>query len=316
MTLFKLTANALAGVALAGLAVFGIAALSGVGHRWVDILAQFTAPALLAAMAATAVCLLLRLWPAAGVGAAACLVLAIAVWPQWTPTRGTAATDTPIVRLYSANLWVFNTDVEAMRRSIVAADADILVLVEVGDAPADRLDTLLASYPHRTAVGRMRGPGDHAQSIVASRYPIIQRLPDRPDGLSAAGAVVKTPIGPINVFAVHLTRPWPYQYQWGQITQVMALTERRLAAPANPVIAAGDFNSVSTARIGKQIQADMNLIPAPGWPGTWPSQAPAFAGITIDQVYRSPDLALITRRLGLPTGSDHRPVITEFTRAR
>ncbi len=315
MTLFKLTANALAGVALAGLAVFGIAALSGVGHRWVDILAQFTAPALLAAMAATAVCLLLRLWPAAGVGAAACLVLAIAVWPQWTPTRGTAATDTPIVRLYSANLWVFNTNVEAMRRSIVAADADILVLVEVGDAPADRLDTLLAGYPHRTAVGRMRGPGDHAQSIVASRYPIVQRLPDRPDGLSAAGAVVETPIGPINVFAVHLTRPWPYQYQWGQITQVMALTQRRLAAPANPVIAAGDFNSVSTARIGKQIQADMNLIPAPGWPGTWPSQAPAFAGITIDQVYRSPDLALITRRLGLPTGSDHRPVVTEFTRA-
>ncbi len=316
MTLFKLTANALAGVALAGLAVFGIAALSGVGHRWVDILAQFTAPALLAAVAATAVCLLLRLWPAAGVGAAACLVLAIAVWPQWMPTRGTAATDTPIVRLYSANLWVFNTDVEAMRRSIVAADADILVLVEVGDAPADRLDTLLAGYPHRTAVGRMRGPGDHAQSIVASRYPIVQRLPDRPDGLSAAGAVVETPIGPINVFAVHLTRPWPYQYQWGQITQVMALTQRRLAAPANPVIAAGDFNSVSTARIGKQIQADMNLIPAPGWPGTWPSQAPAFAGITIDQVYRSPDLALITRRLGQPTGSDHRPVITEFTRAR
>ena len=39
-------------------------------------------------------------------------------------------------------------------------------------------------------------------------------------------------------------------------------------------------------------------------------------GITIDQIYRSPDLALITRRLGEPTGSDHRPVITEFTRAQ
>jgi endonuclease/exonuclease/phosphatase (EEP) superfamily protein YafD len=96
----------------------------------------------------------------------------------------------------------------------------------------------------------------------------------------------------------------------------MALTERRKAAPDHPVIAAGDFNSVSTARIGRQIQADMGLIPAPGWPATWPSQAPAFAGITIDQVYRSPDLALITRHLGQPTGSDHRPVVTEFTRAQ
>jgi 2-C-methyl-D-erythritol 4-phosphate cytidylyltransferase/2-C-methyl-D-erythritol 2,4-cyclodiphosphate synthase len=41
----------------------------------------------------------------------------------------------------------------------------------------------------------------------------------------------------------------------------------------------------------------------------------AMAGITIDQVYRSPDLALISRRIGEPTGSDHYPVVTEFTRA-
>lgn len=316
MPLLKLTANVLAGAVLAGLAAIGVAGLSGVGHRWIDILAQFTAPALLAAAAGTAVCLVLRLWRAAGVGAAACVVLAVAVWPQWAPDKGESQPRQPIVRLYSANLWVFNTDVEAMRRSIVAADADILVLVEVGDAPADRLDELLAGYPNRTAVGRMRGPGDHAQSIVASRYPILQRLADRPDGLSAAGAVVQTPLGPLNVFAVHLTRPWPYQYQWDQISQVMALTKRRLDAPDYPVIAAGDFNSVSSARIGKQIQADMNLTPAPGWPATWPSQAPAFAGITIDQVYHSPELALLTRRLGLPTGSDHRPVVTEFTTAR
>ena len=316
MTLIKLAANVAAGVLLAGLATFGAAALSGVGHRWIDILAQFTAPVLLMAVAATLVCLVLRLWPASIVGVLACLVLAIAVWPQWTPKTGAPVADQPIVRVYSANLWVWNTDVAAMRRSIVAADADILVLVEVGQAPASQIDALLAGYPNCTAIGRTRGPGDHARSIIASRYPILHRLPDRADGLSAVGATVQTPIGPINVFGVHLTRPWPYQYQWGQITQVMALAERRKAAPDHPVIAAGDFNSVAAARIGRQIQADMGLIPAPGWPGTWPSQLPAFAGITIDQVYRSPDLALITRRLGQPTGSDHRPVITEFTRAQ
>ncbi|MFA4939165.1 endonuclease/exonuclease/phosphatase family protein [Brevundimonas sp.] len=314
MTLIKLAANATASALLLGLAAFGVAALSGIGHRWVDILAQFTSPMLLAAVGVTLVCLILRLWPASIIGGLACLVLAIAVWPQWTPKKGAAVPDQPIVRVYSANLWVFNTDVEAMRRSISAADADILVLVEMGQAPASQLETLLPDYPHRALIGQAR-PGDHARSIIASRYPILQRLPDRNDGLSAVGAVVQTPIGPINVFGVHLTRPWPYQYQWGQISQVMALTERRKAAPDHPVIAAGDFNSVSTARIGRQIQADMGLIPAPGWPATWPSQAPAFAGITIDQVYRSPDLALITRHLGQPTGSDHRPVITEFTRA-
>lgn len=315
MTLIKLAANVTASALLLGLAAFGVAALSGIGHRWVDILAQFTSPMLLAAVGVTVVCLLFRLWPASIVGGLACVVLTLSVWPQWTPTKGVPVPDQPIVRVYSANLYVFNTDVAAMRRSIAAADADILVLVELGQAPASRLDQLLPDYPHRVLIGQARA-GDHARSIIASRYPILQGLPERPDGLSAVGATVQTSIGPINVFGVHLTRPWPYQYQWGQITQVMALAERMKAAPDHPVIAAGDFNSVSSARIGKQIQSDLGLIPAPGWPGTWPSQIPAFAGITIDQVYRSPDLALITRRLGEPTGSDHRPVITEFTRAQ
>ena len=41
----------------------------------------------------------------------------------------------------------------------------------------------------------------------------------------------------------------------------------------------------------------------------------ALRGLPIDQVYASPDLAFISRRLGQPTGSDHRPVVTEITRA-
>jgi endonuclease/exonuclease/phosphatase (EEP) superfamily protein YafD len=42
---------------------------------------------------------------------------------------------------------------------------------------------------------------------------------------------------------------------------------------------------------------------------------PSALGITIDQVYASPDLAFVSRRLGQSTGSDHRPVVTEITRA-
>jgi endonuclease/exonuclease/phosphatase (EEP) superfamily protein YafD len=315
MSLLKLAANILACLVLIGLSLFGVAALSGIGHRWVDILAQFTAPVLLAAVASALVCAILRLWPAALAGLIASLILFVAVWPQWMTPMGRPAPDQPIIRVYSANLYVENTNVEAMRASIADADADIVILVEVGDAPSDHIDEILAGYPHRVIMGRIEDPSGRALSIIASRYPIPRRLPFYRDGLSTLGAIVETPLGPINAFAVHLTRPWPYQYQWGQITQVMALTERRAKAPSNPVIAAGDFNSVSSARIGRQIKGDMGLLPAPGFPGTWPSQLPSFAGIAIDQVYRSPDLALLSRKLGKPTGSDHYPVITEFTRA-
>lgn len=316
MSLLKLAANAAACLVLIGLSIFSVAALSGIDHRWVDILAQFTGPVLLAAVGLTVGCALLRLWPAVGVGGLATLILLLAVWPQWMPPTGLRQPDQPVIRVYSANLWAPNIDVDAMRASIKAADADIVILVEVGDAPITQLDRLLAGYPHRHVNGRLSPGPSAARSIIASRYPITTKLLGRPDGLSAVGAVVTTPLGPITVFGVHLTRPWPYEYQWGQITQVMALTERRKAAAPGTTIIAGDFNSVSSARIGRQIKTDLGLVPAPGFPGTWPSRLPAFMGITIDQVYRSPDLALVSRRVGRPTGSDHYPVVTEFTRAK
>lgn len=316
MSLLKLAANAAACLVLIGLSIFGVAALSGMDHRWVDILAQFTGPALLTAAGLTLGCAFLRLWPAVGVGGLATLILFVAVWPQWMPPTGLRRPDQPVIRVYSANLWAPNTHIEAMRASIKEADADIVILVEVGDAPITQLDRLLAGYPHRRINGRLSPGPSAARSIIASRYPITTKLPGRSDGLSAIGAVVATPLGPITVFGVHLTRPWPYEYQWGQITQVMALTERRKAAKLGTTIIAGDFNSVSSARIGRQIKTDLGLVPAPGFPGTWPTRLPAFMGITIDQVYRSPDLALVSRRVGRPTGSDHYPVVTEFTRAK
>ena len=316
MSLLKLAANAAACLVLIGLSIFGVAALSGVDHRWVDILAQFTGPVLLAAAGVTVGCALLRLWPAVGVGGLASLILLLSVWPQWMPPTGLRQPDQPVIRVYSANLWAPNTDVDAMRASIKGADADIVILVEVGDAPIAQLDRLLAGYPHRGVNGRLTPGRSAARSIIASRYPITTKLPGRADGLSAVGAVVATPLGPITVFGVHLTRPWPYEYQWGQITQIMALTERSKAAAPGATLVAGDFNSVSSARIGRQIKEDLGLAPAPGFPGTWPTRLPAVFGITIDQVYRSPDLALVSRRIGRPTGSDHYPVVTEFTRAK
>ena len=312
--MLRLAANLLASAAFVGFGLIGVAALSRIGHRWADILAQFTAPALGAVVLTLLVCLVLRLWPAALIGVGAALLLLLAVWPQWAPPRGRPEPGTSAVRLYSANLWAWNEQVEAIDRSIQGAEADMVILVELGDAPAAQLDRLLADYPYRVSTPRIDRPTGAARTVIASRWPILRTIEDKPDGLHAIGAVIDSPLGPLNLVAVHLTRPWPYQYQWGQITQVMALTKLR-AGLTGPVIVAGDFNSVSSARIGRQVQSQAGLIPAPGFPGTWPTRLPAFAGITIDQVYSSPDLALVSRRLGEPTGSDHRPVVTEFRKA-
>ena len=309
----RLLANLAFQLVLTAPLLVGLLALSGIGHRWVDILVQFTAPALLATLLLTAGVAVLRLKAAAWYGVAACAVLLVAVVPQWFPPAGVAKADAPVLRLYSANLYYLNNDVAAIRRSIEDADADVLVLIELGRTPAEEIDQILAGYPHRVASMRMdetRGP---SRSLIASRYP-LEAIPSRPNGLHSVAAVATTPLGRLNVVGVHLTRPWPFQPQWGQISQTMALGDiRRLLD--GPVIVAGDFNSVSSGRIGRQVKRDMKLVPASGFPGTWPSALPSPFAVTIDQVWRSPDLAFVSRRLGRLTGSDHRPVVTELTLA-
>ncbi|HEY1224762.1 MAG TPA: endonuclease/exonuclease/phosphatase family protein [Brevundimonas sp.] len=295
------------------LALPGLAALSGIGHRWPDVMAQFTAPAFVLSLTfAVGMLLLRRDMSAVGAVGVAALSL-LAVWPQWTTPMGTPEPEAKTVRLYSANLWARNRDVDAVIRSVRAADADIVVLIELGDDAAARLDEILKGYPYRVATVRVDRPSGAARSAIASRYP-MKGLWKLPQGLHLVGAVVETPAGSVNVLGAHLTRPWPFQYQWGQINQVTLLSQYRKTL-TGPVIVAGDFNSVSSARIGRQVQAEAGLIPAPGWPGTWPAIAPSALGVTIDQVWRSPDLAFVSRKLGEPTGSDHRPVVTEITRA-
>ncbi|MFC5345480.1 endonuclease/exonuclease/phosphatase family protein [Brevundimonas staleyi] len=297
-------------VALALLAPFGIAVagLSGIGHRWVDILAQFTGPALIAAFTGLTAAALLRVRGVLIWAVVVCLAVLASGSQQWATPRGEPETGSLGFTLYSANLLVRNDDVEAVAASVAASDADVVVLVEVGPEVRDAIDTVLAGYPHRV----FNSDGGR-QSLIASRRP-LRDIELRVPVLSVVGAVAETPLGPVTIAGVHMTRPWPYQIQWEQIRQANGLSEWARSVEG-PVIAAGDFNSVSSARIGKIIKTDGGLIPAPGWPGTWPTRLPAIAGITIDQVYRTPDLALVERRLGEPTGSDHLPVITRFVRA-
>lgn len=305
--------DAMVRLALAAPLGLALIALSGIGHRWFDILAQFTAPAFVVTVVATTVLALTRLKTAALHGLVACLALLAAAAPQWFPGGPEPEPDAPIVRLYSANLYYLNDDVAAIRASIEAADADVVVLIELGGDAAGRIDELLEGYPHRAASMRLdqtRGP---SRSVIGSRW-ALSALPDHPDGLHAVATVARTPLGGLNIVGVHLTRPWPFQEQWGQISQTMALQDV-VGDLTGPVVVAGDFNSVSSARIGKQVRRDLGLHPAPGFPGTWPADVPAPLGMTIDQVYASPDLAFVSRRLGRSNGSDHRPVVTEFTRA-
>ncbi|RZJ03429.1 MAG: endonuclease [Brevundimonas sp.] len=310
MTVIRLLVDgAFLPVVCAQIAVAAIV-LSGMENQYADLAAQMVAPTLLGSAALVAALLAARLWHSAALGGVAVLTLGLAFWPQVFPGGPSPEPGAPIVRIYSANVHLENKDAVAIRRSVLDAKADIVVLVELGPEVTSRLDEILAGYPYRA-------PGDVAvasTTVMASRWPVTS-LPSPSDGLDTVISTAQTPLGPIHLAGTHLTRPWPFQESWGQISQTMAL-EARLDKLTGAKVLVGDFNSVSSARIGRQIRTEIGLHPAPGFPGTWPSAAPAVLGVNIDQVYASPDLAFVSRALARDNGSDHRPVITEITRAR
>lgn len=293
----------------------GVAAvtLSGMENKAADLIAQFTAPAFAGALMLAAGFLLIQTWRWALAALAAAGLLLLALQPQWAPDGPRPAEGAEVVRLYSANVHYLNGDVEALSRSVAEADADIVILIELGAEAVGRVDEILARYPHRSASVRLDSTRGPSRTVIASRRP-LGTMSDPADGLHAVAARAETSLGPMTVVGAHLTRPWPFVNPWGQISQTMALT-RLLAPVEGPILVAGDFNSVSSGRIGRQIRTDIDLHPAPTRLGTWPSDLPAWMGIAIDQVYASDDLSFVSRRLGRDNGSDHRPVITEITRA-
>lgn len=291
-----------------------LAHFSGIGHRWVDIVAQFTAPALIGSLVATLMVAALKRPPLMIVALAALMICVVAVLPQAEPARGSPDRTAPVLTVYSANLNAENGDVEAIAASIRQSDPDIVILVELGSKAFNARDRILAGYPYQQASDRVVPPGTRGSVIIASRYPLSPVDAPR-DQLSALQARAATPLGPLHLVGVHMTRPWPFQYQWGQIIQAELLANR-LEGVEDPILVAGDFNTVSSARIGRQIKAQTGLTPAGAWPGTWPTELPSWLGIGIDHQWRSDELVFLSRRIGKRTGSDHYPIVTRVTLAR
>lgn len=311
MVVLKLLVTA---AALGPLLAIGVADLSGIEHRWFDLAAQFSAPAAVGALVPTVLFALLRWRISILMGAITTAVCLIAAAPQAFVRMPPADEGVPTVRLYSANLWAGNDQVEAIRDSVARAGPDVVILIEASDAAYGALDLIVPDLPYRTASPRVPWGGGGARTVIASRWPVSEAVEE--PGVHAQTTVVRSPMGALRVTGVHLTRPWPYQIEWEQVRQIEALGVAVADQPKTSLIVAGDFNSVTDGRIGRLFARDGGLVPAPAFPGTWPAQAPSAFSMGIDNVWISRDLTVIERRLGDRNGSDHRPVVSVIGRAR
>lgn len=215
-----------------------------------------------------------------------------------------------VYRLLHMNVRFDNPEPGKILSLIGRVQPDVITLNEVSMMWAEKLDLLSAAYPHRIVCSR---PGRYWQVAILSRRPFVENTKPECDERGAfAVAAVDFGGRQVEVAALHLGWPWPYEQSW-QIDNVAP----HLARLGDTALLAGDMNatpwSVAVSRVAQA--GGLTLKPSPG--ATWlsrrlPDWFRSF-GLPIDQIFSKGDVQVNSVHTLEDSGSDHRPVLVEFS---
>jgi endonuclease/exonuclease/phosphatase (EEP) superfamily protein YafD len=170
-----------------------------------------------------------------------------------------------------------------------------------------KLDLLAHAYPHRVYCGGVFGTG------ILSRRPFTHGTEARCHTTGTL-AVASVDFGgrAIDVAAIHMGWPWPRQQTW----QIGAIAGP-LAALGETAIMAGDCNAAPWSGAVRRLadQGGLTVMPSVGATWLWRRLPDAlrFAGLPIDQVFSKGDVVIHSARKMAPAGSDHLPILVEFS---
>lgn len=321
--------------AVAALVAVALAVVFGVWLAPLDetfaLLGQFAAPAaVLAAVAAGAAAVLRR--RALLISAAAVTVaLGAPLLGQLFAPPPSAPPGVETVRLYLANTGRQTRSADAVVRSVRAARADVVALVEVSPELRAALPRRLPEYAYvvdgSTAWDRPRA---HRGLLVLSRWPLrkaseidpaaaspaeraaVLRRVLAPEHVGALDVEVQAPSGVLRLVAGHVRRPWPFSPRGLHAAKVSDLGRTVRDGDIRRTVLVGDFNATPATPALREMAQATGLRPARSVPGTWPAVVPPLFRIGIDNVFAGPAWTIVERRLAAPTGSDHAPVLVRL----
>lgn len=302
------------------LVLLAIALLRMVHHDGADQLIWLNAFTLHVYLPAYAVMLLALWWRRWALAAASGLVIgAHLLWvlPDLAPATpyrapaGSGEASRP-VRIFVANVRGGNQHRDEFVDEIVAADPDVIVLVEVYWRwfKALQADPALETFVF----------GDGAAARFPGEVTVFSKLPLREyRAIEIAGRGVKVadlPIGgtTLRLVALHSPRPYlgpPHHYDgfWRAMTAY-------LDEQSGPLLVVGDFNATQHSRAYGRL-TELGLRSAHtdrgrGYATTWPNGRFPLPPIRIDQAMLSESVECLEIIEGQGPGSDHRPLVLEI----
>lgn len=217
------------------------------------------------------------------------------------------------LRVFSGNVYAFNTEPGAISGEIARAAPDIVLLQEAGAAFLSSLDAsgAVAALPYRLIVPRQ----DVFAGLLASRWPLVDTdVVDLAGRATILRATAMTEAGPLRVYSVHTISP--VNGDRGRWLDEMHHVAAALRAEKGPVLVGGDFNATWGNRSFRQVLSAglTDAAAARGRPlqMTWPRNRHVIPPvIRIDHILTTAGLAVTAIRTGVGQGSDHRPLVAD-----
>lgn len=222
----------------------------------------------------------------------------------------TRADDRATYRLLQMNLRYDNATPEKVLSLIGRTMPDVITLDEVSAMWKAKFDLLVNAYPHRIICPYPNGVFGVA---ILSRRPFSAGSAPRCNSRGAM-AVAKVDFGgaTVDVAAIHLGWPWPFEQRW-QVGEMSSHLEQL----GDTALVAGDCNATPwSATVGAVARAGgLTLMPSvgPTWQYMRLPDFLRFAGLPIDQVFSKGAVLIHSAARLEDTGSDHLPVMVEFS---
>ncbi len=296
--------------------IAGVLTVAGFGaawHRLFEIAASFRILYVVALGAAALVFLVMRHLRLCALSVVFAMVNAAVLLPLYIAPDATS----PAAASYRAVAFncnranrLYGPALDWIRRT----QPDFFAILECTDAWARELAALDDEYPHEITVTQE----DSFGISLRSRHPLhdarVVRLGST--GLASLAAEVELGGTRLTILATHPLPPTSGRY-WDDRNRQLRDMAAWLAARDGPAILLGDLNCVPWSPPLRRVCREGRMKDARkgfGVCATWPARL-ALLGCPIDHCLVSPDIHVRNFRTGADLGSDHLPIVVDFTLA-
>lgn len=216
------------------------------------------------------------------------------------------------LRVLSLNVEAQNKNYPAVRQLVDSTKPDFVVLLDVTAKWQREMQPLLQTYPYATVIPSPGGSGVGFYSRIEPKHIETPNI-----GLRARPIVVASfeiDSQPVTIIAAHTRSPRDElslkdrNYQFVELGQLVR-------GISGDVILIGDLNSSSWSPDFVEMIASGGLVDSRQGRGvqpTWPAHVPLLQ-IPIDHCLVTPQLKILERRVERDVGSDHLPILVDFS---